>query len=79
MDSITLVKNVKEKYSKLNQGSLEQELNDWVKYKIDNKLAFTEKDFEYFLQTTKALHYRSFYLGWLEGRMDLEYGQENTD
>lgn len=79
MDSKTLIGDVREKYSDLNQGNLEQELCDWIKYKTDNKLAFTEKDFAYFLQRTKALHYRSFYLGWIEGRMDLKYGQESTD
>jgi len=79
VDSKQLIQGVKEKYSELNQGNLEQDLFNWIKYKVNNKLVFTEKDFEYFLQTTKTLHYRSFYLGWVEGRMDLEYGQESTD
>ena len=79
MDSINLIKGVRERFKELNQGNLEQELYSWIEYKIKNKLGFTEKDFEYFLQTTKALHYRSFYLGWIEGKMDLYYGQENTD
>ncbi len=79
MDSTKLIGEVRERFEELNQSNLEKELYDWVKYKTYQKLPITEKDFEYFLQRTKALHYRSFYLGWLEGRMDLTYGQESTD
>ena len=82
MNSKELIGDCRKRFNELQAGSsnFELEIKKLVlectikSYKIDdNKKFFSEIDgqIEYLLQTTRSLHWKSFYNGWLEGRVDL--------
>lgn len=86
MNSKELIGNCRQRFNELQEeDSLRKEIKNLVIHWIDTYSK--EADFrsesidlfnrrltesiEYLLQTTKALHWKSFYNGWLEGRVDL--------
>lgn len=83
MNSTDLIGDARKRFDELQgDSSFEESLNVIIEYWIQKTLDqfdfadpnFTEslnKTLPYQLQQIKELHWRSFYIGWLEGRIDL--------
>lgn len=78
MNSTELIQGAKEKYLqlRLEQAFFETDLLDYLKFlqeqsilEIKHEPSLKER-LSYFLQTTKSPHWKSFYLGWVEGRVN---------
>ncbi len=87
MNSKELIGDCRKRFDELQEeeDSLRKEIENLVIYWIDTYSKETNfrsenidlfnrrltENIEYLLQTTKSLHWKSFYNGWLEGRIDL--------
>ena len=83
MTSEEIIRGSRERFKELQQErpSFEQDTFDHVMFLVDRGIIKVEKpellqnSIDYFCQQTKSLHWRSFYLGWLESRVDYEKGK----
>ena len=87
MNSKELIGDCRKRFSELQkeENSFEEMIKDLIAHwifeyitEIDFKQGDTDsfnhkllEDIEYKLQTTRSLHWKSFYNGWLEGRLKL--------
>lgn len=82
MNSTDLIGEVKKRFDELQgESSFEDSLKVIIEYWIQEmsnqhetdsvRINYLHTTLPYQLQQIKELHWRSFYLGWLEGRIDL--------